>query len=292
MADPEYDGLSLVVVEAVTADIDGNIQPGNIKKGVTILGVTGTLAETSAAPSNMVTTDSAQTISGAKTFTKTTTFQNDVKANGSVGTSGQVLVSQGAGKSPKWGDAPAPSNVVTTDTAQTITGSKTFTEDVVAGTGSYPRTVISKYNGVEALFSQTIGVRYYGGGIQKLASAATYTISIPNKTGTMALTSDIPTLYLAQGVIVTQGGDSFYTPAIPCLTDSINWTNYSNLFPEGIPVNIIYRSGTNVILVTSFTVENGTIRFATEVNLTTGVVTEVTDPQDYSLDELIVNKVQ
>lgn len=47
MADPEYDGLSLVVVEAVTADIDGNIQPGNIKKGVTILGVTGTLAETS-----------------------------------------------------------------------------------------------------------------------------------------------------------------------------------------------------------------------------------------------------
>lgn len=47
MADPEYDGLSLVVVEAVTADIDGNIKPGNIKKGVTILGVTGTLDESS-----------------------------------------------------------------------------------------------------------------------------------------------------------------------------------------------------------------------------------------------------
>lgn len=35
--------MSLVVVEAVTADIDGNIQPGNIKKGVTILGVVGTM---------------------------------------------------------------------------------------------------------------------------------------------------------------------------------------------------------------------------------------------------------
>lgn len=77
-------------------------------------------------PSNMVTTDSIQTISGAKTFTKTTTFQNDIKANGSAGTLGQVLISRGSGNSPKWGDVPAPSNVVTTNTAQNITGTKTF----------------------------------------------------------------------------------------------------------------------------------------------------------------------
>lgn len=84
-------------------------------------------------PSNMVTTDSAQTISGAKTFTKTTTFQNDIKANGSAGTSGQVLISQGSGNSPKWGNVPAPSNVVTTNTAQTITGAKTFSNEVAIG---------------------------------------------------------------------------------------------------------------------------------------------------------------
>lgn len=84
-------------------------------------------------PSNMVTTNSVQTISGAKTFTKTTTFQNDIKANGSAGTSGQVLISQGSGNSPKWGDVPAPSNVVTTNTAQTITGAKTFSNDVAIG---------------------------------------------------------------------------------------------------------------------------------------------------------------
>jgi len=37
-----YDGLSKVTVNAVTNTIDSNIQTGNIKSGVTILGVTGT----------------------------------------------------------------------------------------------------------------------------------------------------------------------------------------------------------------------------------------------------------
>ena len=37
-----YDGLGTVTVNAVTAAIDENIVAGNIKDGVTILGVTGT----------------------------------------------------------------------------------------------------------------------------------------------------------------------------------------------------------------------------------------------------------
>lgn len=41
--DSGYDALSQVNIEAVTASIDNNIQPENIKKDVTILGVTGTL---------------------------------------------------------------------------------------------------------------------------------------------------------------------------------------------------------------------------------------------------------
>lgn len=41
-ADPGYDALSSVTVPVVTARIDGNIQSGNIRKGVEILGVTGT----------------------------------------------------------------------------------------------------------------------------------------------------------------------------------------------------------------------------------------------------------
>lgn len=41
-ADEGYHGLSSVKVEAVTSAIDSNITPENIKKGVTILSVTGT----------------------------------------------------------------------------------------------------------------------------------------------------------------------------------------------------------------------------------------------------------
>lgn len=44
-ADNEYDGLSKVVVEAVTSEIDSNIQSSNIKSGISILGVEGTLKE-------------------------------------------------------------------------------------------------------------------------------------------------------------------------------------------------------------------------------------------------------
>ena len=43
--DAGYDGLSDVTVNAVTNNIDVNIAAGNIKKGVSILGVTGTLEE-------------------------------------------------------------------------------------------------------------------------------------------------------------------------------------------------------------------------------------------------------
>lgn len=43
-ADAGYDGLEKVNIAGVTAAIDSNIQAGNIKQGVTILGVTGTLS--------------------------------------------------------------------------------------------------------------------------------------------------------------------------------------------------------------------------------------------------------
>jgi hypothetical protein len=45
-----YDGLSSVTVNAVTSSIDGNIQAGNIKKDVTILGITGTYESTPVQP--------------------------------------------------------------------------------------------------------------------------------------------------------------------------------------------------------------------------------------------------
>lgn len=46
IADSGYDGLSSVSVSAVTNEIDENIKAENIKDGVTILGVTGTMQST------------------------------------------------------------------------------------------------------------------------------------------------------------------------------------------------------------------------------------------------------
>ena len=43
--DENYTGLSKVTVEAVTNEIDDNIQPSNIKLGVSILGIEGVLEE-------------------------------------------------------------------------------------------------------------------------------------------------------------------------------------------------------------------------------------------------------
>ena len=44
-ADNGYDGLGQVTINEVTSSIDGNIKPSNIKQGVSILGVQGTLEQ-------------------------------------------------------------------------------------------------------------------------------------------------------------------------------------------------------------------------------------------------------
>lgn len=76
-------------------------------------------------PTNYVTTNTAQTISGVKTFEGNVVLRSTLQAGTSVGTAGQVLTSQGAGKAPIW-----TSNIVTTDTSQTITASKEFDGEV------------------------------------------------------------------------------------------------------------------------------------------------------------------
>ena len=45
VADNGYNGLSKVTINGVTSAIDSDIQSSNIKKGINILGVTGTLEE-------------------------------------------------------------------------------------------------------------------------------------------------------------------------------------------------------------------------------------------------------
>lgn len=78
----------------------------------------------------VVTLSGTQTVTGIKTFSKEVAFDNHIRANGGVGTDGQVLTSQGVDKPPVWKTVSAPSNMVTTDTSQTIIASKIFSKEV------------------------------------------------------------------------------------------------------------------------------------------------------------------
>lgn len=73
-----------------------------IKLGSTVKELIDAVNDASQVPSNMVTTDTSQTINAAKTFAKEVAFDNQIRANGGVGTAGQVLTSQGANKAPIW----------------------------------------------------------------------------------------------------------------------------------------------------------------------------------------------
>lgn len=62
VADKEYSALSKVTVNAVTNDIDDNIQANNIKKDVSILGITGNVVELKGETKMVTPTKENQTI--------------------------------------------------------------------------------------------------------------------------------------------------------------------------------------------------------------------------------------
>lgn len=123
------------------------------------------------------------TFTGTVTLSGTTTPLN---VSSSVGAAGQVLTSQGAGKSPKWVDVPTPSNMVTTDTEQTISGVKRF----VSNSSPYPQTIIST-NGI-GIQSASNNTTVYSTSITKVSGGSPITINLPSSGGTLALTSQIP----------------------------------------------------------------------------------------------------
>lgn len=61
-ADDGYTGLSRVTINPITNSVDNNIQAGNIKSGVTILGITGNLIESNNTQVTVTPSTSQQTI--------------------------------------------------------------------------------------------------------------------------------------------------------------------------------------------------------------------------------------
>ena len=123
------------------------------------------------------------------TFTGTVTLSGNttpLNVSSSVGAAGQVLTSQGAGKSPKWGDVPTPSNMVTTNTEQMITGAKTF----ISGS-NYPQNIVDNV-GMRIYSSPSVITSYSSTAIVRVDGSSPTIINLPSSGGTLALTNQIP----------------------------------------------------------------------------------------------------
>ena len=138
--DVTLDGTSIVNADGVV-----ELHPTAMTDGyVPVWNNTTKVFEDGIAKTNIVTRDTDQSLTGHKTFdtgftttafaafNASATFNEDltlacpIMINNSAGTDGQVLTSKGPGKSPVWQDIPTPSNMVTTDTTQTISNNKTY----------------------------------------------------------------------------------------------------------------------------------------------------------------------
>ncbi len=145
---------------------------------------------------NFVTTNTTQTISAQKTFSDVIFGSN---ADGlQLGTSGyikrrkenyiySITVPDKSGTFALTSDL---DDYVTKETEQTVSGKKTFSNTVLLG-------------------DQTDGIQFNGQGsfITKYNGNSSYTITIPNKSGTIAFTSDIPSTTTS----VTSGSSSVLT---------------------------------------------------------------------------------
>lgn len=178
-------------------------------------------------PTNYVTTDTAQTISGVKTFTGTirlqgvgiaakvggenSSYTNILKGGGNVvevGSTGYQTRIYSNGRisvydystSPYTSEKVAyqseiPTNYVTTDTEQTINGSKTFSKAVSVNTDGDAGFKITGGGNTWEIKARTSEGPLSIIGDETGVHSQTY--QFPNKSGTIALTSDIPNLSIA-----------------------------------------------------------------------------------------------
>ena len=197
--------------EAIVYDPDTTHTTPRVKIGDGITKV-GNLAFVGGDISKYVTLDTAQTITGEKTFSNTAYFENGVAIKESDGTAqlGLGIDSEHNGVMEFTRDGveshtltlpdkngtiatldDIPTNYVTTDTEQTISGNKTFSKAVSVSTDSTAGFEITGGGNAWKFNARTLE-----GPLNIEGSGATgdNTYQFPNKTGTIALTSDIPSV--------------------------------------------------------------------------------------------------
>lgn len=229
-------------------------------------------------PSNMVTTDSLQSISGTKNFTGGIFLSSPVRDSSGFGTTGQVLISQGETTPPKWSDIPTPSNMVTTNTEQTITGKKYFTDTFgVDGSNAYFANAANNANGSiidcyenegngDSIFSVyakgvdkgevnfgdgsvdvniTLGqYTYISSNVILGASSTSYPRSTVSAAGMTILSSSTVATNYGATSITRQSGNNGYTISLPSGNGTLALTNQ-------IPIKTATLSGTTLSITLS-----------------------------------------
>lgn len=187
----------LIVLESAYLGQDEPIDPTELDK------IKATLSEIQSEigglPNKYVTVDTNQTISGNKTHTGINTFNGFTSING-IGIDADAIV-KGSDrfKYPVKSGTLAltsdiPENIVTTDTDQTIDGTKAFTSPITVG-------------------RQTWRTSYMKDSFVYTVDGNNYEVTYPEKSGLMALKSDIPTDYATQGQLAqtNQNVEDLYT---------------------------------------------------------------------------------
>ena len=187
----------LIVLESAYLGQDEPIDPTELDKIKATL--TEIQNEIGGLPNKYVTVDTNQTISGNKTHTGINTFNGFTSING-VGIDADAIV-KGSDrfKYPVKSGTLAltsdiPENIVTTDTDQTIDGTKAFTSPITVG-------------------GQTWRTSYMKDSFVYTVDGYSYEVTYPEKSGLMALKSDIPTDYATQGQLAqtNQNVEDLYT---------------------------------------------------------------------------------
>lgn len=260
--------------------------------------------------SNLVTTNTTQTISGVKTFSSsieaasatindllisndygaltlsnsTTQYQFDIV--GTPTNDRTIIIPDKAGTIALTSDIPSIANLVTTNTVQTITGAKTFdagndrAEILIDGSqidlswaNGHTNDLLLKPEKLEFTNDDDDKIGIGGDSLllYKTINNSTYSYTLPNTSGTLALTSDIPSASSFVTVDTTQ-----------TITGAKSFTNVNGISAEKITVSDLINTptietGEIVPVNTQYSIalpqKSGTIALTNDIPSTSNLVT-------------------
>ena len=178
-----HNGLTEVVVDAVDATIDNNIQSGNIKSGVSILGVSGSVVELNGGTASVTPTTSSQVITPTSPVNGFTRIEVDavdssIDANitaGNIKSGVSILGVNG-------------SVIELNGTTETVT--PTTSQQVITPTSPYNGLISVTVNAVTSSVDANITAGNIKDGVTILGIQGTYTGSGITPTGTKNITAN------------------------------------------------------------------------------------------------------